>query len=110
MKKYLFSSRAIRAIAVAAAAAALAAPASSASASTLLGSSTLFATAQGTSVLGNEVPVLGTQGWYVTLPVGSNVLPGETLVWAAIDFTVISEVRVGDVEIAYLYVDPKMAR
>ena len=109
MKKYLFSSRAIRAIAVGAAAAAMAVPASSASAS-LLGSSTLFATAQGTSILGQTVPVLGTQGWYVTLPVGSSVLPGESLVWGLLDFTVKSEVRVGNVEIVYLYLDPRMAR
>jgi len=108
MRKYLFSSRAIRTIAVAGAFA-MAVSASPASAA-LLGSSTLFATAQGTSILGNEVPVLGTQGYYVTLPVGSNVVPGETLVWNAIDFTVTSEVKVGGVEIVYLYLDPKMAR
>lgn len=106
MKKYLFSSRTVLALIVAGAFAAV--PAASASAAT--NSSTVFATLQGTSVLGQEVPLLGTQGFYVTLPVGSNVLPGESLVWEAIDFTVTSEVRVGDVEIAYLYIDPKMAR
>ena len=110
MKKDLFRSKAaVRAIAVATAAAAVAVPASAASASSL-GSSTLFATAQGTSVLGHEIPLLGTQGWYVPLPIGSNVVPGETLVWNAIDFTVKAEVRVGSVEIVDLYVDPKMAR
>jgi hypothetical protein len=106
MKKYLFSSKTVLALLVAGAVAAV--PAASASAAT--DSSTVFATLQGTSVLGQEVPVLGTQGYYVTLPVGSNVLPGEGLVWEAIDFTVTSEVTVGKLEIAYLYVDPKMAR
>jgi hypothetical protein len=106
MKKYLFSSRTVLALIVAGAFAAV--PAASASAAT--NSSTVFATLQGTSVLGQEVPVLGTQGIYVTLPVGSNVLPGESLVWEAIDFTVTSDVKLGNLEIAYLYVDPKMAR
>jgi len=110
MMKGLFSSKGIRAIAVLGATAAIAVPASSASAAGLLGSSTLFATAQGTSILGHEVPVLGTQGWYLTLPVGSNVLPGETFVWGILDFTIKSEVKVGGMEIAYLYIDPKMAR
>lgn len=32
-------------------------------------------------------------GHYVTLPVGSNVLPGETLVWNALDSTVSSDVK-----------------
>ena len=106
MKKYLFSSRTVLALLVAGAIAAV--PAASASAAT--SSTTIFTTLQGTSVLGQVVPVLGTQGYYVTLPVGSNVLPGETLVWDAIDFTVTSEVRIGSLEIAYLYVDPHMAR
>jgi hypothetical protein len=106
MKKYLFSSKTVLALLVAGAVAAV--PAASASAAAT--SSTVFATLQGTSVLGQEVPVLGTQGYYVTLPVGSNVLPGESLVWEAIDFTITSDVKVGNVDIAYLYVDPKMAR
>jgi len=106
MKKYLFSSKTVLALIVAGALAAV--PAASASAAT--SSSTIFATLQGTSVLGQEVPLLGTQGFYVTLPVGSNVLPGENIVWEAIDFTVASDVRIGNMEIAYLYVDPKMAR
>lgn len=106
MKKYLFSSKTVLALILAGAVAAV--PAASASAAT--NSSTVFATLQGTSVLGQEIPVLGTQGYYVTLPVGSAVLPGEGIVWEAIDFTVTSEVTVGDVEIAYLYVDPRMAR
>jgi uncharacterized oligopeptide transporter (OPT) family protein len=106
MKKYLFSSRTVLALIVAGAFAAV--PAASASAAT--NSSTIFATLQGTSVLGQELPLLGTQGYYVTLPVGSNVLPGESIVWKAIDFTVTCDVRLGNLEIAYLYVDPKMAR
>jgi uncharacterized oligopeptide transporter (OPT) family protein len=109
MRKYLFSSKATRVFAVLGATAAMAVPASSASAS-LLGSSTLLVTAQGTSILGQEVPLLGTQGWYITLPVGSNVLPGETIVWGVLDFTVKSEVKLGNYEIAYLYIDPNMVR
>lgn len=106
MKKYLFSSKTVLALIVAGALAAV--PAASASAATT--STTLFTTLQGTSVLGQEVPVLGTQGYYLTLPVGSNVLPGETIVWDAIDFTVVSDVKIGGLEIVYLYVDPHMAR
>lgn len=107
MTKYLFRSKKIRALVLAGVMAGAAAlPVSSASAQT----STLFATLQGTSVLGTAVPVLGTQGWYVTLPVGSNVFPGETLVWGLLDFTVKSEVKVGNVEIVYLYLDPYMTR
>ena len=106
MKKYLFSSNTVLALIVAGALAAV--PAASASAAT--SSSTVFATLQGTSVLGQEVPVLGTRGWYVTLPIGSHVVPGEELVWEAIDFTVTSTVTVGNTQVAYLYVDPKMAR
>ncbi len=113
--KGLFRSSALRAMAGVAAAGALAASSGSASAASLgtapsSGSTTLFATAQGTSLLGHEIPVLGTGGWYVTVPVASHVVPGETLVWAAIDFTVADEVTVGGVEIVNLYVDPKMIR
>lgn len=106
MKKYLFSSKTVLALIVAGALAAI--PAASASAAT--NSSTIFGTLQGTSVLGQEIPVLGTQGFYVTLPVGSNVLPGESIVWGAIDVTVVADVRVGNLEIANLYVDPYLAR
>ena len=106
MKKYLFSSKTVLALIVACAFAAV--PAASASAAT--NSSTIFATLQGTSVLGQELPVLGTQGYYITLPVGSNVVPGENLVWDAIDVTVVSDVTVGHTQVAYLYVDPHMAR
>jgi hypothetical protein len=106
MKKYLFSSKTVLALIVAGALAAV--PAASASAAT--NSTTIFGTLQGTSILGQVVPVLGTQGYYVTLPVGSNVFPGETLIWDGIDFTVTSEIRIGNVEIVYLYVDPHMAR
>jgi hypothetical protein len=107
MTKFLFSSKKIRALAVVGALAGVAAvPVSSASAG-LLGSTTLFATAQGTSILGQEVPVLGTQGWYITLPINSQVVP--QFVWNGIDFSVTSEVQVGNEEIVYLYVDPRMA-
>ena len=54
------------------------------------------------------MPVLGTQGWYITVPVKSTVLP--QFVWDALDFTVISDVKVGNTEIAYLWLDPHLAR
>jgi hypothetical protein len=106
MKKYLFSSKTVLAVIVAGAFAAV--PAASASAAT--NSTTIFATLQGTSVLGQEIPVLGTQGFDVTLPIGSNVLPGESIVWNAIDFTVKSDVKLGGLEILNLDVDPHLAR
>lgn len=106
MKKFLFSSKTVLALIVAGALAAV--PAASASAAT--SSTTIYSTLQGTSILGQVIPVLGTQGYYTTLPVGSNVFPGETLVWDGIDFTVTGEVRIGSLEIVYLYVDPHMAR
>ncbi len=106
MKQYLFSSRTVLALIVAGALAAV--PAASASAAT--DSTTIFATLQGTSVLGQELPVLGTQGYDITLPVGSNVLPGESVVWNAIDVTVSSDITLGNAQILNLYVDPHMAR
>jgi hypothetical protein len=106
MKKYLFSSNTVLALIVAGAFAAV--PAASASAAT--NSTTIFATLQGTSILGQEIPLLGTQGYDVTLPIGSNVLPGESIVWNAIDFTVKGDIKLGDLEIVNLYIDPKMAR
>jgi hypothetical protein len=106
MNKYLFSSKTVLALLAAGVFAAV--PAASASAAT--NSSTIFATLQGTSVLGHEIPVLGTQGFDITLPIGSNVLPGESIVWNAIDFTVSGDVKLGNLEILNLYVDPKMAR
>ncbi len=104
MKKYLFSSKTIRALIVVGAVAVV--PVASASAAT--DSSTIFASAQGTALLGQEVPVLGTQGWYITVPVGSKVAP--QFVWDAMDFTVTSEVTVGDTQVVYLWVDPHLAR
>jgi hypothetical protein len=100
MKRFLFSSNAVRVLAVVGAMAAL--PVTAASAST----TSIYATAQGTSVLGMPVPVLGTQGWTLTVPVGSEVLP--QFVWGLLDFTVTSKVTVGDMEVYYLYIDPRM--
>jgi hypothetical protein len=102
MKQYLFGSKVIRALLVVGAVAA--APVATASAD----STTVFATAEGTAVLGQEVPALGTQGWYITAPVGSKVAP--QFVWDAIDFTATSEVTVGDLQVVNLYVDPHMAK
>jgi hypothetical protein len=100
MKRFLFSSKAVRVIAVVGAMAAL--PVASASANT----TSIFATAQGTSLLGTPVPVLGTQGWTLTVPVSSKVLP--QFVWGLLDFTVTSKLTVGDMEVYYLYIDPRM--
>jgi hypothetical protein len=100
MMRFLFRSKVARVLVLVGAMAAL--PVSAASAST----TSIFATAQGTSVLGTPVPVLGTQGWTITLPVRSNVLP--QFVWGLLDFTVTSKVTVGNTEVYYLYVDPRM--
>jgi hypothetical protein len=100
MKRFLFSSKAVRVLAVVGAMAAL--PVTAASANT----TSIYATAQGTSLLGTPVPVLGTQGWTITVPVGSHVLP--QFVWGLLDFTVTSELTVGNMEVYYLYLDPRM--
>src|SRR5271168_956433 len=100
MKRFLFSSNAVRVLAVLGTMAAL--PVTAASANT----TSIYATAQGTSLLGTPVPVLGTQGWTLTVPVGSNVLP--QFVWGLLDFTVTSKLTVGDMEVYYLYIDPRM--
>jgi hypothetical protein len=105
MKQYLFSSKTIRALIVVAAVAVV--PVATASANTVP-TTTIFASAQSTALLGQEVPVLGTQGWYITVPVKSTVVP--EIVWNAIDFTVTSEVTVGDMQVVNLWVDPHMAR
>jgi hypothetical protein len=100
MKRFLFSSKAVRVLAVVGAMAAL--PVTAASANT----TSIYATAQGTSLLGIPVPVLGTQGWTLTVPVSSKVLP--QFVWGVLDFTVTSKLTVGDMEVYYLYLDPRM--
>lgn len=99
MKKFLFSKKAVCVLAVVGALAALPTTASAQTTS-------IFATAQGTSLLGIPVPVLGTQGWTITVPVSSNVLP--QFVWGALDFTVTSKLTVGNMEVYYLYLDPRM--
>jgi hypothetical protein len=100
MKRFLFSSNAVRVLAVVGAMAAL--PVTAASADT----TSIFATAQGTSLLGTPVPILGTQGWTLTVPVDSNVLP--QFVWGVLDFTITSKLTVGDIEVYHLYLDPRM--
>jgi hypothetical protein len=104
MRKYLFSSKTILALIVAGAMAAV--PVASASADP--NSTTIFATAQGTGVLGQELPIVGTQGYYVTVPVSSNVVPQA--VWNAIDITVSADVTVGNLQVLDVYGDPHMAR
>ena len=100
MKKFLFSKKSVCLLAVVGSMAAL--PATAASAET----TSIFATAQGTSLLGIPVPVLGTQGWTITVPVSSKVLP--QFVWGALDFTVTSKLTVGKMEVYNLYLDPRM--
>jgi hypothetical protein len=100
MKKFLFSSKTIRMLAIAGAMALI--PASAASAAT----TSVFATAQGTSLLGTEVPVLGTQGYTLTLPVG---VPVPSVVSNALDFTVTSQLSVGGLQVYNLYLDPRMS-
>ena len=109
MKKDLFRSKAIRALVVLGVVLALPVSAASASSSGAAGSdsTTIFATAQGTSLLGTEVPVLGTQGYTLTLPVNSSLVPQS--VENLLDFTVTSEVTVGNVEVLNLYLDPRMS-
>ena len=104
MTKCLFSSKTILALIVAGAVAAV--PASSASAAT--NSTTIFTTLQGTSVLGQEVPIVGTQGYNVTVPIQSSVVPQA--VWSAIDITADANVSLGSLQVANLYVDPHMAK
>lgn len=107
MKKNLFSSKAIAALAVVGALAAVPAAASAATNSNS-NSTTIFATLQGTSLLGQELPILGTQGFNITLPVNSNILPQA--VWNALDVTVQGSVSLGNLQLLNLYVDPHMVR
>ena len=104
MTKCLFSSKTVLALIAAGMVAAV--PASSASAAT--NSTTIFTTLQGTSVLGHEVPIVGTQGYNVTVPVNSSVVPQA--VWSAIDITADVNVSLGSLQVANLYVDPHMAK
>lgn len=104
MTKCLFSSKMVLALIVAGAVAAV--PASSASAAT--NSTTIFTTLQGTSVLGQDVPVVGTQGYNITVPINSSDVP--QVVWNAIDVTADVNLTVGGLQVANVYVDPHMAR
>jgi hypothetical protein len=104
MTKCLFSSKTILALIVAGAVAAV--PASSAAAAT--NSTTIFTTLQGTSVLGHEVPIVGTQGYNVTVPVSSSLVP--QVVWNAIDVTADVNVSLGSLQIANVYLDPHMSK
>lgn len=79
-------------------------PVSAASADT----TSIYATAQGTSLLGAPVPVLGTQGLTLTVPISSDVLPQP--VWNALDFTVESSASVGGVQVYNLNLDPHMVK
>ena len=44
----------------------------------------------------------------MTLPVGSNIVPGEKIVFDALDFTVAGDVKVGNLQVLNLYLDPHM--
>jgi hypothetical protein len=104
MTKCLFSSKTVLALIVAGAVAAV--PASSAAAAT--NSTTIFTTLQGTSVLGQDVPIVGTQGYNITVPIKSSTVP--QVVWNAIDITADVNVSLGSLQVANVYVDPHMAR
>jgi hypothetical protein len=109
MTKGLFRSKIIRTVVVLGAVLALPVSAASANSSGALnlGSTSIFATAQGTSILGTEVPILGTQGYTLTLPVGTSIVPKS--VSNLLDFTITSEVTVGKVQVLNLYLDPRMS-
>jgi hypothetical protein len=104
MKKYLFSSKLVAVVAAVGAMAAVPAVASANSSN----STTIFVTAQGTSVLGHELPVIGTQGYDITLPINSQVLPQAA--WNALDFTITGQVNLGGLQLANVYIDPQMVR
>lgn len=104
MTKCLFSSKTVLALIVAGAVAVV--PAASASAAT--NSTTIFTTLQGTSVLGHDLPIVGTRGYNVTLPINSSVVPKA--VWSAIDITADVNVSLLGIQLANVYVDPHMAR
>ena len=107
VKKGLFRTKAIGLMIALGAIAALPVSAAWASTTRADDSTSLYASLAGTSVLGVPVPVLGTQGYTLTLPVNEAVVP--QFVWNAIDFTVVSSARVGNLEIYNLDVDPHMA-
>jgi hypothetical protein len=102
--KHLFSSKMVAVVAAVGAMAAV--PAAASANAPSLPSTTVFATAQSTSVLGVPVPIAGTQGFYVTVPVASSDVP--QVVWHAIDFTVTGSVAISGTQLVNLYVDPKM--
>ena len=111
MSKNPLRSSTVRVLAVLGAVAALPVSAASAAGASSKGSileetTSILLTGKGTSVLGIPVPVLGTDEWTITLPVGSEVLP--QFVWEGLDFTVTSELTVGDLQIYHLYLDPRM--
>lgn len=110
MKKCLFRSKTVRTLAVLGAVLALPVSAASADTSGLLGqgSTSVYATAQGTSLLGYELPVIGTQGLTVTLPVNTSFVPSSLT--NALDFTVDAPLTLGSLSLANLDVDPRMVR
>ena len=106
MKKFLFSSKAVRTLAALCTIALLGAGAALPVAAAQAETTSIYATAQGTSLLGTPVPILGTRGWTLTLPISSKVLP--QFVWGALDFTVTSQLTLGNTRIYYLDLDPRM--
>ena len=109
MMKGLFRSMTVRTLAVLGALFALPVSAASADTSGLLssGSTSVYTTAQGTSLLGTEVPLVGTQGWTVTAPVDTSIVPSS--VSNLLDFTVSTQVSLDGLQLANVYLDPRMA-
>ena len=82
-------------------------PASSAAAAT--NSTTIFTTLQGTSVLGQDVPLLGTQGYNVDRSDQEQHLCRRSCGTRSTSPADVN-VSLGSLEVANVYVDPHMAR
>lgn len=71
------------------------------------GSTSMYFSLAGTSLLGIPLPLLGSQGWTLTVPL--NLMPVLSLLGLDdFDFTFVSSAKVGDFQIYNLYLDPRM--
>ena len=66
----------------------------------------MYVSLAGSSVLGVPLPIVGSQGWTITSPV--SLLPLGLLGSENVDFTVTSNLKVGNLEVYNLWVDPRM--